>query len=150
MYWPLKLTVCKILPWEVQPPHFSGEALLRCSSTVYLLMAALGLSCSSQGLHCSIWDPLLWHKGFSLVVALGLSCPVACGILVPQPGIEPESPALEGGFLTTRPPGKSIVKVFNDLFANRACLLLYPRFLAWRCLVGRRLINIQPRVNKLF
>ena len=112
MYWPLKLTVCKILPWEVQPPHFSGEALLRCSSTVYLLMAALGLSCSSQGLHCSIWDPLLWHKGFSLVVALGLSCPVACGILVPQPGIEPVSAALEGGFLTTEPPLKSPVSPY--------------------------------------
>ena len=28
------------------------------------------------------------------------------GILVPQPGIEPTSPALEGGFLTTGPPEK--------------------------------------------
>ena len=27
-------------------------------------------------------------------------CPTACGILVPQPGVEPASPALEGGFLT--------------------------------------------------
>ena len=32
---------------------------------------------------------------------------VACGILVPQPGIKPTSPVLEGGFLTTGPPGKS-------------------------------------------
>ena len=48
----------------------------------------------------------------SLVVALGLSCPSACGILVPQPGIEPASPALEGGFLTTGPPGKSVSSVF--------------------------------------
>ena len=31
---------------------------------------------------------------------------VACGILVPQPGIKPMSPALGGGFLTTGPPGK--------------------------------------------
>ena len=36
--------------------------------------------------------------GASLVVAHGLSCPVAGGSLVPQPGIEPTSPALEGGF----------------------------------------------------
>ena len=43
-----------------------------------------------------------------LVVARGLSCPVACGILVPQPGIEPTSPAVEGRFLTTGPPGKSL------------------------------------------
>ena len=39
--------------------------------------------------------------------ARGLNCPAACGILVPQPGIEPMSPALEGGVLTTGPPGKS-------------------------------------------
>ena len=36
----------------------------------------------------------------------GLSCPEASGILVPRPGIKPESPALEGGFLTTEPPGE--------------------------------------------
>ena len=32
---------------------------------------------------------------------------MACGMLVPQPGTEPESLALQGGFLTTAPPGKS-------------------------------------------
>ena len=31
----------------------------------------------------------------------------ACGILVPQPEIEPALPALEGEVLTTGPPGKS-------------------------------------------
>ena len=35
--------------------------------------------------------------------ACRLSCPTACGILVPQAGIEPTSPALEGRFLTTGP-----------------------------------------------
>ena len=44
--------------------------------------------------------------GFSLVVAQGFSCPGAYGILVPGPGMKPASPALEGGFLTTGPPGK--------------------------------------------
>ena len=37
---------------------------------------------------------------------------MACGIIAPQPGIEPSSPALEGKVLTTGPPGKSL----NDLF----------------------------------
>ena len=32
----------------------------------------------------------------------------ACGILAPQPGIEPAPPALEGEVLTTGPPGKSL------------------------------------------
>ena len=49
----------------------------------------------------------LKHMG-SVVAAHGLICPAACGILVPRPGIEPASPALEGGFLTTGPPGKSL------------------------------------------
>ena len=48
----------------------------------------------------------LWHAG-SVVVVRGLSCPAACGILVSGPGIKPTSPALEGGFFTTGPPGKS-------------------------------------------
>ena len=34
------------------------------------------------------------------------SFPKAYGILVPQPGMEPESPTSAGGFLTTGPPGK--------------------------------------------
>ena len=33
--------------------------------------------------------------------------PKACGILAPQPGIEPVPPALEGDFLAPGPPGKS-------------------------------------------
>ena len=37
---------------------------------------------------------------------------MACGILVPPPGIEPMSPALQGGFLTTGPLGKSLFFVF--------------------------------------
>ena len=49
----------------------------------------------------------------SVVVARGLSCLTACGILVPQPGIEPASPALEGGFFTTAPPGKSLERDLN-------------------------------------
>ena len=47
----------------------------------------------------------LWHTG-CLVEVRGLSCPSACGILVPWPGIEPASPELKGGFFTTGPPGK--------------------------------------------
>ena len=41
----------------------------------------------------------LWHTD------LGSGC--ACRSLVPWPGIEPKSPALEGRFLTTVPSGKS-------------------------------------------
>ena len=38
---------------------------------------------------------------------------MACGILVPQPEIEPASPALEIGFSTTGPAGKSLAVIFS-------------------------------------
>jgi len=41
---------------------------------------------------CSVF---LAAHGSSLVVTRGLSYPVACGILVPWPGIKPEPPAVE-------------------------------------------------------
>ena len=66
----------------------------------YLLLAALGLSYSMR-------DPSLQCVSVSLVGAHRLSRPVACGIPVRQPGIEPTSSVLEDGFLTTGPPGKS-------------------------------------------
>ena len=81
-------------------------------------MAASGLSCGKWDLRCVALASLVVALGLfsncgtwalermgSVVVARGLSCPVACGILVPQAAIEPASPALEGGFLTTGPPG---------------------------------------------
>ena len=46
-------------------------------------------------------------------MAHGLSCSAACGIL-PGPGLEPMSPALAGGFLTTVPPGKSLAWFYLD------------------------------------
>ena len=45
-------------------------------------------------------------------MACGLRCPVACGILVPWPGIKPASPTLHGGFLTTEPPGEPLIGLF--------------------------------------
>lgn len=42
----------------------------------------------------------------SAVVAQGLSCPIAHGILVPRPGIKPALPEMEGGFLTTGASGE--------------------------------------------
>ena len=41
--------------------------------------------------------PVVAVQGF-LVVKLGLRGPVVGGIIVPRPGIEPMSHALEGGF----------------------------------------------------
>ena len=45
---------------------------------------------------------------FFVLVALGLSCLMACGILAPRPGIEPAFPALENRFLTIGPLEKCL------------------------------------------
>ena len=37
---------------------------------------------------------------------------------LPGPGLEPVSPALAGGFLTTVPPGKSLASFFNHAYAT--------------------------------
>ena len=46
----------------------------------------------------------------------GLSCPMACGILLPQPGIKPMSPATEGRFPTSGLPGKSPWSLLKNYF----------------------------------
>ena len=73
--------------------------------------------------------------GFSLVAEQGVSRPVACGILAPWPRIEPESPALEGKFLTTGLPEKSQKFVFffsNNLEGNLGDIpLITPLFLSF-------------------
>ena len=48
----------------------------------------------------------LSHPSASFVLAHGLSCPVACGILVPRPQNKLTLPALQGRFVTSGPPGK--------------------------------------------
>ena len=73
-----------------------------------------------QDLHCIIGGSFVvvhrfsgsgvWafeHVG-SVLAALRLSCSEAYGILLPQSGIKPASPALQGGFLTTGPSGTSL------------------------------------------
>ena len=62
-------------------------------SLTFIYLVVLGLHCRTQA---------------SVVVALGLSCSIACELLLPGPGIKPMSPALQGGFLTTGLPGKSL------------------------------------------
>ena len=95
----------------------------------YLLicLAVWSLSCSPQELGCLIRDlsfgagtfhwgrrPLWWvNSGFE---AFRPSFSLACGILVSRPDIEPVSPALQGGFLTTGSAGKSPDLDFNPIF----------------------------------
>ena len=63
----------------------------------------LGLSCGAWALGCGAQ---------TLVAVLGLSCSAAYGILASRQGFEPMFNALQGGFLTTGPPGKSQMHFF--------------------------------------
>ena len=78
---------------------------------LFVCFALLGLGCDPQALlgrrllsSCRVQAPE--HTGL-VVGTHTLSCPAACEILVPQPEIEPASPALEDGLSTTGPPGMS-------------------------------------------
>ena len=58
-----------------------------------------GIFVASRGVFgCGTWTLWLWRAG-SVVTACRLGYSVACGILVPRPGIKPVPPALQGGFL---------------------------------------------------
>ena len=48
----------------------------------------------------------------SVVAAHTHNCPSACGILVLQSGVEPMSPGLQGKFLATGQPGKTLFPLF--------------------------------------
>ena len=87
------------------------------------------ISCVSTILSSFLFIWLHWvfvAHGLSLVVVHRLSCPKACGILVPQPGMEPASSALEGGFLTTGLPGKSFYNTFRLHSLLTTCALFLP------------------------
>ena len=82
---------------------FSLVVVSGCSSVV----AACGTHTHRSGFSgCGAQAVGEWA---SVVVAHGLSCPVACG-MPPDPGIppgiKPMSPVLVGGVFTTEPPGR--------------------------------------------
>ena len=69
-----------------------------------------GLGCGSKDLLCLMWDLSFW---LIRLRNCGLRVPWRMGFLVPQPGIKPVSPALQGHFLSTGPPGKSQAHPFS-------------------------------------
>ena len=110
------------LHWGTQDLHWGMQDLSLWLSGSWLwyasfsLVVACGFSLSSCGpqapgymgsVVCGTQALVEAHELIVVACACGLSCPVACGILVPWPGIEPTSPALDGRFFTTGPPGKS-------------------------------------------
>ena len=84
-----------------------------------LSSSSSGLSGSMWNLCCAMWDLCsAWAlpRGSTLLSSCGERAQLSHGMwnLSPPAGIEPTSPALEGEFLTTRPPGKSPTWLFNQ------------------------------------
>ena len=75
-----------------------------------MYLAVSHTSCGTWGLyrlytfHCGVDSPIVVSR---------FSYSVACGILVPWPGVEPESHALQGRFSTPGPPKKSLSFSFS-------------------------------------
>ena len=67
--------------------------------SIFIYLVVLGL--------CRVMPDPSFGRADPLTVTHRLSCPAPCWILVPWPGIEPASLALQGRFLTTGPPGRS-------------------------------------------
>ena len=96
---PVKIVVSSHLLAFSEITH--GDYYFILSFTMSFLLA-LHLSIKKY-IFIYFWPPR------DMVVVFGLSsCPAARGMVIPQPEIEPTSRALEGRFLTTGPPGKSL------------------------------------------
>ena len=66
--------------------------LIFISLSQFLFAARRSVVASCRIFPCGTWTLYFRHTNSS--------CSMADGMLVPQPGIEPTSPALQGGFLT--------------------------------------------------
>ena len=109
-------------PIQAATQHWALWPIVKTSVFIWLcwvLVVALRIFVAL----CRSFSGGLWHSSCNawaldhvvpVVAAYQFSCSVACGILVPQPGIEPMSPALQGRFLTTGPPGKSLALLLSD------------------------------------
>ena len=81
-----------------------------------LLLRSTGSRCTGFS-SCGTWAQQLWCTG---LVFRGMWD-------LPRPGIEPVSPALAGGFLTTAPPGKSQFTLYSKpLIPTTLSLLVNP------------------------
>ena len=111
---------------------------------IYLFLAVLGLHfCAWASSSCGKRGPLFIAVRGPLTIAASLvaehrlqtrrlsSCGSRAQLLrgmwdLPRPGLEPVSPALAGGFLTTAPPGKPSLFLLTRSYAKHfMCIFIY-------------------------
>ena len=104
--------VCPSLPIHICYSFFPlkvRDSLNHSFKKMYLfiyLFGCIGSQLQHEGSSLRLVGLLMWGTD-SLAVAYGLICSESGGVLVPQPGIQVTFPALQGGYFTTGPPGKS-------------------------------------------
>ena len=142
--WPVqKLTL--ILALLSSLPHFPSPQSFFFFLKLFIWLC---LSWGTQDFHCIMRDLSLQCVDF-VVSEIRLSCWVASGILVPQPGIKPTSLALQGGFLTTGPTGKSLIfKSLLNLLQYYFCFMFWPRDMWYLTIhtpcIARRILKHWP------
>ena len=124
---PQRQLVFFILQLFFPPQLYLAVLVLHCYTRAFSSCGEWGLlyTCSVWGFSLLVVSLVSEHGLFqstqtSVNVTRGLSCSMVCGILVPRPEIEPASPALQGGFLATGPPGKSLISCSNSWAANHS------------------------------
>ena len=104
-------------------------SLLLHAGFLQLRRAGAALRCGARASHCggfSLWSTGPRHMGFSSCGLQALehrlsSCGTWAQLLrgmwdLPGAGLEPVSPALARGFLTTAPPGKSLYFMYSSVY----------------------------------
>ena len=90
--------------WTTGPPGKSPVYLKKKKPQLFIYLTVSSLSWGTWYL-CWVTQNLSLQ---CIEGSMGLhESPIACGILIPWAGIKPNSPSLQGGFLTTGPPRKS-------------------------------------------
>lgn len=102
---------------HVQPMTISSVGYNFKEKLFGCIMSSLWHVAASVAVLRLLWSCGTWSSEYmgSVVLAHGLSCPMACGVFALWPGIKLTSSALEGGFLTAVPPGKSFYRNLQTL-----------------------------------
>ena len=104
---------------------------------VFIAACSLSLAVESRGCPLVVVHSLLTVAA-SLIMEHGLwgrPAQLPCGLWdLPRPGIEPVSPALQGRFLTTGPPGKARLFLFIYIYVCMSEKVMAPHSstLAWK------------------
>ena len=125
------LTLCD--PMHCSPPSslLEGEKSFTFYFFKYLFIwlhqvsvKAPGICLASCGIfRCDIGTLEFWHVGSRAcgLSSCGVPASLFCGILVPQSGVELASLVLQGRFLTTESPEKSLEWYFKILLFPTIC-----------------------------